>query len=146
MHIGRIIFSPLSQLRGPSCNLEIPLTRRSSNMTTVPPTKDDNGLPPYPPFKDRETAVKKVKAAQDAWNTKYVTLYFPSLSVRSHTYPMVYICLQESGEGQISLHTRLNLEEPIHIPQRQGRDSSLPNRQMGSRERVLPAKGALRFH
>jgi nuclear transport factor 2 (NTF2) superfamily protein len=37
-------------------------------MTT--PIKD-NGRPPFPPF-TAETARVKVKAAQDAWNTKFV--------------------------------------------------------------------------
>lgn len=32
---------------------------------------DSKGKPPYPPF-TAETAQIKVKAAQDAWNTKWV--------------------------------------------------------------------------
>ncbi len=35
---------------------------------------DQAGKPPYPPF-DLESARVKVKAAQDAWNSKYVTWY-----------------------------------------------------------------------
>lgn len=33
----------------------------------------NDGKPPYPPF-TAETAQIKVKAAQDAWNTKYASL------------------------------------------------------------------------
>lgn len=33
-------------------------------------TTENKGKPPYPPF-TAETAQVKVKAAQDAWNTKY---------------------------------------------------------------------------
>jgi uncharacterized protein len=35
---------------------------------------ENQGRPPYPPF-TAETAKIKVKAAQDAWNTKCVYLY-----------------------------------------------------------------------
>jgi hypothetical protein len=46
------------------------------------PAQEDR--PPYPPF-TYETAAKKVKAAQDAWNTKYVI----SHSLRQATYPRI---------------------------------------------------------
>lgn len=40
-------------------------------------TAGNDGKPPYPPF-TAETAQIKVKAAQDAWNTKCVSLIINS--------------------------------------------------------------------
>ena len=42
-------------------------------ITNISMASSDSGRPPYPPF-DFESATKKVKAAQDAWNTWYFSL------------------------------------------------------------------------
>lgn len=106
---------PLQSLAPLRNSLKQPPPKTSLRIIRTMATAESQGKPPYPPF-TIETAQIKVKAAQDAWNTKYVD--DPTCSVTQRLSKYTYVITNKNHhpqgprQGQARLHGGLGLAQP----------------------------------
>lgn len=94
-----------------------------------------------PPF-TLETAIKKVKAAQDLWNTQFA----PPL----HTIPLSSLTFlttnKRSHKDCLRLHPRYHLAQPHDLLDRHSGHNQLSNREVSKREIVSSPQRVIRVH
>ena len=97
-----------------------------------------------PPF-TLQTAAKKVKAAQNLWNTKFAL----SPSFKHYPTPLSnhpFTIHKRYHENRICLHPRYHLEEPLHILDWHIRCNQLPRREVPKRAVVPSPQRAVCIH